>query len=235
MEKRQTSSLIFALVMAFFFSTSVAAQEGNFRTNNLYRRKIDPRTGTHLYSLSYPANIQKQGILPGIDRPEVNFWDYIGGLTVRKVFDPGTQTYLHYLSNPFYDVDNTEFTLRLYSYYSPFGGQDTGEGVSFNLYLLKDVRVDVKDQTTEKIFYSKLDVIFQGNNWDDERFFRVIGEVMRSARFARANGKTMVLRFKIAGMGYGINLDREGEVSSVNGPEIFVDVENSYFEDAGKG
>lgn len=237
MKERLTGSLIFGLLISFFFSISAVAQVKSdiLSVDGIsIQKSFDPRTGTHLYYLSNPATVQKQGILPGIDRPEVNFWDYINGLTIRKVFDPPTGTYLHYLSNPSYDLASTEFTLRLYSYRPNFDGRDDDSGVSFNIYILKNIRVYFRDETTERVFYSQLNVAFQRHNWDDERFFGVVGGVMRSARFARANGKAIVLRFKVPGMGYGINLNSGGEVSGVNGPEIFVDVLDSYFEDWGE-
>lgn len=239
MKERLTGSLIFGLLISFFFSISAVAQvkPDVLSVDGIsIQKSFDPRTGTHLYYLSNPATVQKQGILPGIDRPEVNFWDYINGLTIRKIFDPPTGTYLHYLSNPSYDLANTVFTLRLYNYRPPFDGREDNNAVSFNLYFLKDNFVSFRNETTGRLFESRLNVIFQGNGWEDERFFTILGGAMRSARFARANGKVIVLKFKIVGMGYGINLsrDRRGDVSSVNGPEIFVDVLDSYFEDWGE-
>lgn len=221
--------------MAFFFSSAVAQVKQYAIDGISVQKNLSPRTGTHLYYLSNPITIEKQGILPGIDRPEVNFWNYVNGLTIRKIFDPWTGTYLHYLSNPSYDPADTVFTLRLYNYRPPFEGREDDGAVSFNLYFLKDNFASFRDETTGRFFESRLDVIFQGNGWEDERFFRILGGVMISARFARANGKTVVLKFKIGGMGYGINLDGEGEVSSVNGPEIFVEVMDSYFEDVERG
>jgi len=239
-KKRLAGSLIFGLLIFFSSSISAVAQvkpDASDIDGIFIQKSFDPRTGIHLYYLSNPATVQKQGILPGIDRPEINFWDYVNGLTIRKIFDQPTGTYFHYLSNPSYNLANTVFTLRLYNYRPPFDGREDDNAVSFNLYFLKDNFVSFRDETTGRLLGSRLNVIFQGNGWEDQRFFTILGGVMRSARFARANGKTVVLKFKIAGMGYGINLDRDrrGEVSSVNGPEIFVDVQDSYFEDEARG
>lgn len=238
MKERLTGSLIFGLLISFVFSISAVAQVKQDTPSVIdgisIQKSFDPRTGTHLYYLSNLTTVQKKGILPGIDRPEVNFWSYISGLSIRKVFDPPTGTYLHYLSNDSYDLASTEFTLRLYNYRPNFDGRDDDSGVSFNVYILKNIRVDFRDETTGGVFYSQLNVTFQRNNWDDERFFGVVGGVMRSARFARAKGKAIVLRFKIHGMGYGISLDGEGNVSEVTAVEIFVSVEDSYFEDWGE-
>lgn len=216
MYKRPVRSLIYALIilsMPFFSALSNAAEKRDF------------------------FGLEKQGIFPGLEGLEVNFWSYANGLTMKKIFDPSTGTYLDVISNDNYSIGpvSQTFTLRLYDYHSFFQVVDDVGGSSFILFFLHKNFVYIRDETTDKWLELEFDVVFQGNNWQDDKVFQIMREVKDAARFVRMNGKTIVLKFKIIGITYGLAKDSNGK-SVFTAPMMFyISLEDSRFEDEGKG